>query len=168
MRKLPFIMKKVHAYDAGWIYVVSLSEIIALLITFMNIYAPKYIFRYLFDTPFYKAAFMVISLYGSCLLVLQLIRNKINFKITKMEESICNAYTIDMCKIKAGLLFMELENNKTMDLINELKEYDMRSFLKTIHTFLNAIAQLLTVFGIVAIMSRLNLWILLLDRKSVV
>ena len=162
MRKLPFIMKKVHAYDAGWIYAVSLSEIIAMLITFMNIYAPKYIFRYLFDTPFYKAAFMVISLYGSCLLVLQLIRNKINFKITKMEESICNAYTIDMCKIKAGLLFMELENNKTMDLINELKEYDMRSFLKTIHTFLNAIAQLLTVFGIVAIMSRLNLWILLL------
>ena len=168
MKKLFYIFRKVYAYKPSWIYIVLISEIISLLITFINIYGPQYIFKYLFDEPSYKFVFIVIAIYGSSLLLLDLIRNRIGLIITAIEEKLCNSYSVEMCEIKSSLLFTNLEDNNVMNLINELKEYDMKSFLGALHTFINSITQLVTIIGIATIMSQLNIWIVLLLLSIVV
>ena len=38
-RKISFIVKKIYGYNASWIYLVGLSEVISLFIIFANIYS---------------------------------------------------------------------------------------------------------------------------------
>lgn len=162
MGKLFYIIKKAYGYKSGWIYLVLLSEFISLVTIFVNIYAPQYIFRYLFDEPSYRYAFSVIAMYGAGLLGLNLITNQAGRIIAEMEEEICNSYSIELCEVKSSLLLMNLEDSKVMNLNNELKEYDMHSFLGALHTFIHGIAQLVTIIGVVTIMSRLNILIVVL------
>ena len=162
MGKLFYIIKKAYGYRPGWIYLVLLSEFISFVTIFVNLYVPQYIFRYLFDEPSYQYAFRIIVIYGAVLLGLNLITSRIGFVIAEMEEAMCNSYSVELCEVKSSLLLMNLEDSKVMDLINELKEYDMHSFLGALHTFLHGIAQLATIVGVVAIMSRLNFLIVVL------
>ncbi len=161
-RKISFIVKKIYGYNASWIYLVGLSEVISLFIIFANIYSPQYIFKYLFEEPLYDRAFMVMVSYGACLLLSHFIKNNVDLVIAKVEENICNSYTVEMSELKTSCMYMYLEDDKVMNLVNELKEYDMSVFLGTMHKAANAIAQLVTIVGITAIMSRLNIAVVLL------
>lgn len=161
-KKLSFIIKKIYGYNAGWIYLVGVSELISLFVVFVNIYAPQYIFKYLFEESLYERAFMVMLSYGVCLLLSYVVKNRLDLVIARVEEKICNSYTAEMCEIKTSLLFLYLEDSKVMNMANELKEYDMSLFLGTMRKSINVVTQLVTIMGITAIMSRLNVAIVLL------
>ena len=88
MKNIFKIFKRVYRDKPVWIYIVILSEIITLGVTFVNVYMPKTIFKFLFDEPSYNEAFIAMFFYGLTLLILNVVRGRISLTIYKIEEEL--------------------------------------------------------------------------------
>ena len=157
MKNVFEIFKRVYRSKPIWIYIVVLSEIITLGVTFVNVYAPKTIFVFLFDEPSYKKAFITMAFYGLTLLILNVVKGRINLTIYRMEEELCNLFSLEMCDVKSSLLLSELESSDTMNISNKLDKYNMSSFLGTLHTIIGLVSNFITIIGLIAIMSQLSI-----------
>ena len=157
MKNVFEIFKRVYRSKPIWIYIVILSEILTLGVTFVNVYVPKTIFAFLFDEPSYKKAFITMVFYGLTLLILNVVKGRINLTIYRMEEELCNLFSLEMCDVKSSLLLSELESSDTMNISNKLDKYNMSSFLGTLHTIIGLVSNFITIIGLIAIMSRLGI-----------
>lgn len=157
MKNVFEIFKRVYRSKPIWIYIVILSEILTLGVTFVNVYVPKTIFAFLFDEPSYKKAFITMVFYGLTLLILNVVKGRINLTIYRMEEELCNLFSLEMCDVKSSLLLSELESSDTMNISNKLDKYNMSSFLGTLHTIIGLVSNFITIIGLIAIMSRLSI-----------
>ncbi len=151
MKKIKNILYRIHQYEPKWIYNQLGIQCISIIIVFLNIYMPQFIYREIFEKSNYIGTIKIIISYCCVLLITQFFSIFLNKKNKEYEETICYKYKIDIYSKKSKVKYEYMESNEFQDLCKKLDMNNMNLILSNLESYINSVFQLVTVVSILGI-----------------